>query len=76
MECAIISQNCSGPSRARRFDVVVKDPGRSQRPSGGGCILSGQCNLDTTGSLKVTDPDQEKMCREMLLVWLAVGQVC
>lgn len=39
---------------------------------GGGCILSGQCNLDTIGSLKVTDLDEEEMCGE-LLVWLAVG---
>lgn len=47
-------------------------PRQEWRPRGGGCILSGQCNLDTMGTLKVTDPDSEDMFRE-LLVWLAGG---
>lgn len=32
-------------------------PRQEWRPSGGGGVLSGQCNLDTIVTLKVTDPD-------------------
>lgn len=44
------------------------------RPSGEGCIVSGQSNLDTVSTLKVTDPNWE-MCGEFLVCLVMAGCV-